>query len=189
MAEIESVYRKKDGRILIEIQLSSIKQLFNSFDPAPFHEKELDVNAEDYIVNMVDDFPLKTPFRLVIHLPAGISDDERAKEIPPAVRAHFQYKAMEQELKFRARFRHGRWALLIGLVFVTIAMIVRQVVTANLGSDHLITQVIADSLLIVGWAAMWEPVTVLLYELWPILQQKKIYEKISRMEVVIRPSE
>jgi hypothetical protein len=188
MAEMESIYRKKDGRILIEIQLSSIKQLFNSFDPSPFHEKELDANAEEYIVDMVDDFPLKTPFRLVIHIPAGASADERAQEIPTAVRAHFQYKAMEQELKFRARFRHGRWALLIGIVFVAIAMIVRQIVTAYLGSSHLLTQIISDSLLIIGWAAMWEPVTVLLYELWPILQQKKIYEKISRMEIDIAPS-
>jgi len=39
MAEFESLYRKESGRILIEIKLSSIPQLFNSFDPAPFHDK------------------------------------------------------------------------------------------------------------------------------------------------------
>ncbi len=40
MVDIESLYRKEDGKILIEIKLSSVLQLFNSFDPAPFHEKE-----------------------------------------------------------------------------------------------------------------------------------------------------
>jgi hypothetical protein len=49
-------------------------------------------------------------------------------------------------------------------------------------------QLLADALLIIGWAAMWEPITVLLYELWPIIQQKQIYEKISRMEIDILPS-
>jgi hypothetical protein len=34
---------------------------------------------------------------------------------------------------------------------------------------------------------MWEPVTVLLYELWPILQMKKVYLKISEMEIDIVP--
>jgi hypothetical protein len=35
---------------------------------------------------------------------------------------------------------------------------------------------------------MWEPITVLLYELRPIIQQKKTYEKISMMEIEILPS-
>jgi hypothetical protein len=34
---------------------------------------------------------------------------------------------------------------------------------------------------------MWEPVTVHLYQLWPIIKERKIYEKISRMEVEVRP--
>src|SRR5208282_3523896 len=54
---IESMYRRKDGRVLIEIKLTSVNQLFNSFDPAPFYEKELDDDAEDYIVDTVQDFP------------------------------------------------------------------------------------------------------------------------------------
>jgi hypothetical protein len=41
--------------------------------------------------------------------------------------------------------------------------------------------------LIVGWVAMWEPITVLLYELWPIIRSRKIYEKISTMEIEIQP--
>jgi hypothetical protein len=34
--DIESMYHKEDGRVLIEIKLMSVIQLFNSFDPAPF---------------------------------------------------------------------------------------------------------------------------------------------------------
>ena len=66
MADIESLYKKVDGMILIEIKLSSIMQLFNSFDPAPFHEKELDTAAEHYIIDTVRDFPAKTQFKIVI---------------------------------------------------------------------------------------------------------------------------
>ena len=187
MADIESLYKKVDGKIIIEIDLSSVKQLFNSFDPAPFYEKELDADAENYIVDMVDDFPLKTPFRLVIYLHGASPTGDDALTITRAVHTHFRYLMMEQDLKFRTKFRYGRWSLLVGLVFVAIAMIARQAVYASLGSDHLVSQIIADSLLIIGWAAMWEPVTVILYELWPIIQKKKTYEKISRMEIEIHP--
>jgi hypothetical protein len=88
--------------------------------------------------------------------------------------------------KFRSRFRYGRVNLLIGLSFLTIALIARQLITTL--ENHLLAQLFADALLIIGWVAMWEPITVLLYELWPIMQQKKTYEKISRMEIDILPS-
>jgi len=188
MPEIESLYRKVDGKILIEIDLKSVDQIFNSLDHSPFHEKELDPDAAQYIVDIVDDFPRKTPFRLVVYLPVCIHCREQADKIPAAIRSHFRYRMMEQDLKFRARFRYGRWAFLVGLLFVAGVMAMREIVWKALGSNDLLSLIIADSLLIIGWAAMWEPVTVLLYELWPIVQQKRIYEKISQMEIEVRPS-
>ena len=51
----------------------------------------------------------------------------------------------------------------------------------------LAAQLFADALLIIGWVAMWEPITVLLYELWPIIRMKEVYQKISRMEIDVLP--
>jgi len=186
MADIESLYKKEDGKILIEIKLSSVLQLFNSFDPAPFHEKELDTAAENYIVDTVKDFPKKTQFKIIIYLPPDIASTERAQKIPQAIHNHFEYKMLVADRKFRLRFRHGRGSLIIGLSFLTIALLSRQLVSRL--ENHLLAQLFADALLIIGWAAMWEPITVLLYELWPIIQQKKTYEKISRMEIAIVPT-
>jgi hypothetical protein len=36
----------------IEISLNRLSQLFNSFDPSPFHERDLDQDAEDYIIGV-----------------------------------------------------------------------------------------------------------------------------------------
>jgi hypothetical protein len=187
MVEIESLYKKENGMILIEIKLSSVMQLFNSFDPAPFHEKELDSAAEHYIVDTVKDFPQKTRFKLIIYLPPEIALTDQAMKITPAIHNHFQYKMLVAERKFRSHFRHGRTTLLIGLSFLTIALVARQLVSAL--ENHLVAQIFADALLIIGWAAMWEPITVLLYELWPIIQLKKTYEKISTMEIDIVPTQ
>ena len=185
MADIESLYRKEHGKILIEIKLSSVMQLFNSFDPAPFHEKELDSAAEHYIVDTVSDFPKKTLLKILIYLPPDIAATERAMKIPAAIHNHFQYKMLVSDRKFRTHFRHGRITLLIGLSFLTIALVARQYVSTL--QNHIIAQLVADALLIIGWAAMWEPITVLLYELWPIIQMKKTYEKISTMEIEVLP--
>lgn len=186
MADIESLYKKENGMILIEIKLSSVMQLFNSFDPAPFHEKELDSAAEHYIVDTVKDFPPKTRFKMLIYLPPDIATTERAMKIPAAIHNHFQYRTLVTERKFRSHFRHGRSTLLIGLTFLMIALLARQLVSTL--ENHIMAQLIADALLIFGWAAMWEPITVLLYELWPIIQMKKTYEKISTMDIDILSS-
>ena len=185
MPDIESHYKKQDGRILIEITLSSVLQLFNSYDPAPFHEKELDTAAEHYIVDTIRDFPKKTAFRIIIYLPPDIASTERAQKIPRAIHNHFEYKMLVQDRKFRERFRHGRFTLLIGLSFLAIALFSRQTISHI--NNLLYAQIFADALLIIGWAAMWEPITVLLYELWPIIQQKNTYEKISTMDIGVLP--
>jgi hypothetical protein len=54
----------------IEINLKRLPQLFNSLDPSPFHERDLDREAEDYIVGSAEEAPRQRPLALVIHLPA-----------------------------------------------------------------------------------------------------------------------
>ncbi len=185
VTNIESMYRRKNGRVLIEIKLTSVIQLFNSFDPAPFYEKEIDSEAEDYIVDTVEDFPAKTKFMIRIYLPPAIVASEEAKMIVPAIHNHFRYRMLVTERKYRAKLRFGRVSLLIGLSFLAIALIASQLVAAL--NSHLLAQLLSYSLLILGWVAMWQPITVFLYELWPIIRLKKIYEKISRMEIEILP--
>ena len=160
-------------------------QLFNSFDPAPFHEKELDSAAEHYIVDTVKDFPKKTAFKIIIYLPPGYRRYRKGTEDPAGNPQPFRVQGAGAGPEIPQRFRHGRFTLLIGLSFLAIALFARQAVSHI--NNLLYAQIFADALLIIGWAAMWEPITVLLYELWPIIQQKHTYEKISTMEIEILP--
>jgi hypothetical protein len=62
--------KSSDSAAVIEIRLSRPQQLFNSLDPSPFHDRDLDHDAEEYIVDSADEHPLKKPLTLIIHLPA-----------------------------------------------------------------------------------------------------------------------
>jgi hypothetical protein len=186
MEDIGSLYRVEDGHVLIEMKLSAVSQLFNSFDPAPFHEKELDVNAEDYIVDTVKDFPLKTRFKIIVYLPDGVKDAKQALDIPEAIKSHFEYKALMQRRKFRQRLIYGEFTLVVGLAFLAIAMLASMAIDAY-SSSYPAAHLVASALTITGWVAMWEPVTIFLFQLWPIVKQRKVYEKISRVETDIRP--
>ena len=50
----------------IEINLNRFSQLFNSLDPLPFHERDLDRDAEDYIIGSAEEAPRQRPLLLVI---------------------------------------------------------------------------------------------------------------------------
>ena len=63
---LESRYRKHGEHILIEPNLHSIMQLFNSLAPSPLHATDLDDDAVKYLVGTAQEFPLKTPLRLRI---------------------------------------------------------------------------------------------------------------------------
>ncbi len=185
MTVIDSLYQAEDGHVLIEMKLSSVAELFNSLDPAPFHKKELDVDAEDYIVDTVNDFSQKTEFKIIIYLPDEFLGTRDAQEIPRAIKSHFEYKALTQRRNFRRRFVYGEFALVIGLSFLAVATIVSTAIDSYSGG-YPVAHFVANALEIMGWVAMWEPVTVFLFQLWPIVKDRKIYEMISRMEICIR---
>lgn len=185
MLNIDSLYTVEDGHVLIEMKLSSVLQLFNSFDPAPFHEKGLDDDAENYIVNIVKDFPLKTRFRIIIYLPERIVDTKEALMIPEAIKSHFEYKSLMERRKLRERNIYGKYTLVVGILFLAIATVASLTIDTY-SSTFPVAHFIAKALEVTGWVAMWEPVTVHLFQLWPIHKQRKIYEKISKMDVELR---
>ena len=151
----EALYREQDGKLLIEIELKSLMQIFNSFDPAPFHEKELDANAEIYIYNSVAEFPLKKPLELMIHLPSSEIDKKTEKILKKAIRNHFSYRSLLTDIELRRILQRGRRNML------------------------------SEGLTIIGWVAMWEPVNVFLYGWWPLSQKKNFYNKILGMDVKV----
>ena len=48
-----------------------------------------------------------------------------------------------------------------------------------------LAQVISESLVIGGWVAMWRPLEIFLYDWWPIRNERRIYDRLSRMPVRI----
>ena len=64
----------------VEIKLRDLNQLFNTMDPSPFLEKDLDDDAEEFIVNWVREFPLQDPVVLTVHV--SQSDPVRMPDAP-----------------------------------------------------------------------------------------------------------
>ena len=79
----------------IEISLGKLQQLFNSLDPSPFHDRDLDHDAEEYIIGWAEEIALHLPLKLVIHLPQdqlGSADQPRSGA---AIHNYFAYQQQQ----------------------------------------------------------------------------------------------
>ena len=76
----------------IEISLNRLTQLFNSFDPSPFRERDLDREAEDYIVGSAEEASQQRPLALVIHLPADQMPASGLPDLREAIHNYFAYR-------------------------------------------------------------------------------------------------
>jgi len=112
----------------IEINLSRLAQLFNSLDPSPFHERDLDHDAEDYIVGSAEEASRHHPLALVIHLPADQLPAQGLPELREAIHNYFAYRRDQEGRRLRLLFRDGRIALLIGLCFLFCCVLLRELV-------------------------------------------------------------
>jgi hypothetical protein len=165
----------------IELRLNDINQLFNSLDPTPFPEKELDVDAEDFIVSWAMELPRDEPLTLIIHLAKPPDKDKDESAMNDAIRNFFNYRANLAAWKNRQLLREGWKNLGIGLVFLTGCLFGAQLLS-NIEDGTLIA-IVRESLLIGGWVAMWRPMEIFLYERWPGKRKQELYIRLSKMPV------
>jgi hypothetical protein len=168
----------------VELDLRDVNQLFNTIDPSPFHEKDLDRDAEEFIVSWTREFPLREPVVLVIHLSELPAGKGTGPMIEQSVQNYFAYRARLNHMEFRQLMKDGRHSLLVGGLFLAGCLTASQILLGRASGTFL--SVARESLTIAGWVAMWRPMEIFLYDWWPLRRRWRVYEKMSRMKVEVR---
>jgi hypothetical protein len=137
--------------VAVELRLGRISRLYNSLDPGPFQEKDLDAAVEEYIVGSAEDLSGRV-IRLVIMLPESELALPEAGHIGESIRNHFALRERVEQRRLRAELRRGRISLLIGVGFMIACLFVRELLMA---SETAVSRVLDEGLVIAGWVAMW----------------------------------
>ena len=172
---------------LIEVHASDLKELFNSLDPTPFHKRDLDPNAEEFIVAWAREIDRQQPLGLLVHVDRQASSPDATKIVHTAVRDHFKRRAEMTRQTLRRLFRLGRSSLAIGLAFLAACVIAADLVEPIFRETRFAT-VIREGLVIGGWVAMWRPIEIFLYEWWPIRDEARLFDRLSAMAVRVVPT-
>ena len=167
----------------IELNLQTVQQLFNSMDPSPFHERDLDHDAEEFIVSWAQEHPVHLPMTLVVHLRQPPATGDATQLITDSIHHYFDYKAGLNRHELRRLMREGWISLLTGLAFLAACTIAAQTLAPRFGDFQAVVQ---EGLTIIGWVAMWRPLDIYLYRWWPICGMGRIYRKLSLIPVEVK---
>ncbi len=168
----------------IEVRVDEITQLFNTLDPVPFHERDLDQDAEEFIVGWARELPRNRPLRLVIHLPKREAESEKAAKLRDALARYFSYRAEMVGRELSEMFRIGRLSLAIGLSVLAICTLARALLHQS-ALERQLGGFVGEGLLILGWVANWRPIEIFLYSWWPLARTRNLYRRLAAAEVVL----
>ncbi|MBN8223270.1 MAG: hypothetical protein J0L89_00460 [Xanthomonadales bacterium] len=168
----------------IEIRLDALARLYDSLDPAPFHDKSLDRDAEAWLIESADEVSPREPLELLVRGPESLRAS--VPEIAAAVHAHFRRALEHQEWMLRRRIRVSRLVLLIGLGVLAATLIARHLLLGG-GERSGVVEVLGEGLLVVGWVAMWRPVELLLYEPLESAAARAVLRRLSQATVGFCP--
>jgi hypothetical protein len=169
----------------IELHIKAIEQLFNPLDHSPLSERDLDDEAEHYIVGTARELDQREPFVIILHLPERAAKHRTAKDIPEGLHHYFRYRSDQAALDLRELFRIGRRSLSIGLCVLVVAVIVNQAVRHYLPESP-IGGLIAEGFFILGWVANWRPLEIFLYDWWPIRRKRDLLARLAVTPVELR---
>jgi hypothetical protein len=151
-------------------------------DPSPFHDKDLDRDAEEFIVNWAQEYSIGEPVTLTIHLEHMPVQDPTAL-MNEAVHNFFAYRAKLNQLEFRRLMSQGRTSLLIGLASLAACLAISHLLLGKVAGPW--AGFVRESLTIAGWVAMWRPMQIYLHDWWPVRRRGRTYIKLSRMPVEV----
>ncbi|KRQ15764.1 hypothetical protein [Bradyrhizobium manausense] len=170
----------------IELRVDDIAQLFHTLDPFPFRERDLDREAEEYIVGWARELSGQPAIRIRVHHPDTDTQAKAALVLREAFGHYFADRANATQRDINELFKIGRWSLAIGLAILITCLLLAHVVVGSLFGEPL-RRLLEESLLILGWVANWRPLEIFLYDWWPLVRRRDLYRRLSKAVIETRP--
>jgi hypothetical protein len=166
--------KNREGKVInIDIMIKNTKDIFQQFGCSILNKE-----FEDYIFNSAKNFSLDKKIKLIIHIPKEEKDTDLIKH---TIHKHFAYKAKEISLHLNQQFYQWIINMIIGILFLVLCLILVEVL--EVFSHINIIKIIKESLLIIGWVALWEPVSFILFG-WRAKKRDKLFcKKLSSIAI------
>lgn len=171
----------------IAIRVERIEDLFDSFDPTPMPDRDLAPRVDAHVVGWAEDLPRGAPLRLRVILPPDQTARAEAGRIAEDIATHFTARAHAETRALSALRREGRIALAIGVVVLAACIGLGQALEGAAPQLPFgrAARLVAESLVIMGWVAMWRPAEIWLYDWWPMVARRALFRRLAAAAVTV----
>jgi len=170
----------------IELRVDDIAQLFDTLDPYPFPERDLNRDAEEYIVGWARELAPQQSLRIIVHHPDTPHQRSAFLALSEAMVGYFESRSLAIQRELNELFRIGRYSLAIGIVTLIACLLLAQL-AAGLLHDAPFRRLVEESFLILGWVANWRPLDIFLYDWWPLARKRDLYRRIAAARIEEKP--
>jgi hypothetical protein len=169
---------------VIRVHVTELRQLFNSIDPSPFRSRDLDPDAEEFIVGWAKDLGRTQQLALEVSIDRAAGLPDEAAVLREAIHEFFRQRALGQRRRLRELLRVGRVSLTIGLVVLASAVAIGNFLASWMKGE--VGQILREMLVVGGWVSMWRPLEIFLYDWWPIREEARLSDRLAAMPVRIK---
>jgi hypothetical protein len=171
---------------VIELRADRVANLFDPFDPFPIPSRDISATAEDFIVGWARELPRTAALKIRIHLADSAECERGGPGLAQAIARHFTQRADRMRGDLNELFRVGRFSLLIGVAVLILCLLGGNFAEMILGEGPF-TSFFSEGLIILGWVANWRPLEIFLYDWWPIVQRRRLYQRLAAAPIELRP--
>lgn len=177
-----STYNKNNKNYdSIDIYIKNSGDIFKQCNFVSPKVKILKDDIESHIYETIKNFPESKQVILKIHILSFEDKDE--SWLIEAVQRHFLTRLGENERVVKQKFMHWMGNMIIGCLFLILCLMMVEVLDRFSYIDAV--KILKESLMIIGWVALWEPMTFILFQWRSIKKSRTYYRKLYSMPVII----
>jgi len=165
----------------VSIHVRNVAQMFNSLDPSPFWDRDLDREAAEFIEEEFSEKLSAHTWHLHVHAQDGAA---LAADLQAAVEHYYERLANSARYRLRDEMRVAQVALLGGVAIFLLSMTVRGILAGMLRGSA--PRMLDEGLIIIAWLALWRPVESLVYGWVPLYRRRRLYERLAAIRVSVR---
>ncbi len=164
----------------VSIHVRHLSQMFNSLDPSPFWDRDLDHEAATFIEEEFSEKRSARVWHLHVHASEG---SELGPDLQVAVQRYYERLAASTRRRLREQLRLAQLALLGGVAIFLLSMTLQRSLSRALHGDA--PRILDEGLIILAWLALWRPAESLVYEWVPLYRHRRLYERLAAIRVSV----
>lgn len=170
----------------IDLHLREINHLFVDPELNPLENQRMQTSGMEEAIHCIRTRESKVDkVNLRIFLPLGQIEPGLQGRVKDALSRYCDFKIRENQHELKIERASGRRAVMIGLIFTALCLVMIIAVYLLGSLDDALFVVFVGFFTILIWMAIWNPAETFLYGLQPYKQEIKAYEMLKKAEVVI----